>query len=154
MIYTILFYLPRLLLKFFLLSLVVLFFVIVYFFQQQEVILNNYIIINPFYNFITSFPIWIYLVFCFIALSIICVLIFIPLSLYYTIKRNRNAILKLKYDKIFAALLSDYFISEHYKTQETKNNFYKTIKQFLRTRIQLLSFIDTYLHIQEVLSVD
>jgi len=118
-------YIPTLLLRLLLIGLFILIVFLAYFFQESEVNLQWGVEINPYYDFISRFPIRIYFVICFTVLSILFVFVFIALSLYYSFTKNRNTVLKLKYDKTFAALLSSYFLNEYYKTPELRKDFLK-----------------------------
>lgn len=125
-----------------------------YMFSQPEIDLLSIHVINPYYHFISDFPVWVYLIFCFTALSILFVFIFITLSLYYNYTKKRTEYLKSKYDKIFASLLSSYFLSEEYVSHEDKILFCSKIKPLVKNEIQKITFLDTYLKMQEILAVN
>ena len=140
--------------KLFWFVLILLFAILFYAFYQHKTELLVFNFVNPYYEFIHGFPFWVYIVFCFTFLAIICVFIFFILSLYLSVKRNRESALKEKYFSFFAYILTSYFLSDLYKKETHRFNLFQKIKPFLRTRIQLVSFLDAYLTIQETLTLN
>ncbi|MGE0090622.1 MAG: hypothetical protein AB7S50_14210 [Bacteroidales bacterium] len=154
MIYRIANYILWSLLMLILFSLVIMFALFAYYFYKPEINLFGYQITNSYHSLITSYPVWIYLIVCFTALSILFVFIFLSLSLYYSFVREKRAQFRFKYSQLFTTFLTKLFLSESYKTDEQKIAFYKKNKRYFKTRIQLIAFIDTYLRIQELLAVN
>jgi hypothetical protein len=88
------------------------------------------------------------------VLSVLFVFIFIAQSSYYNFVRNRTNTLRVKYEKEFSVFFSKLFLSDLYKTKESREVFYNNIRPLLKTRIQLVAFFDTYLRFQETLAVN
>lgn len=135
-------------------SLIVLFVLLAYIFYSPEIILFGQQIENSYYDMIEAYPFWIYLVICFTVLSFLLVVIFLVLNLYYSFVSKKKISLRLKYANTSAIFLSKLFLSDLYKTKEQKNTYYRSNKQYLKSRLQLLSFLDTFLKIQDLLDID
>ena len=135
-------------------GLIILFIYFAYYFYQPEINLIWHKAPNPFFLVLRSYPFWVYLIVCFTVLSIIFVCIFIASSLYYSAVRKRTSKLKLKYTRLFTAFLSDLFLTDKYQTVNDKTHFFRIHKRYFRTRIQIATFIDTYLQFQETIAVN
>lgn len=140
--------------KLFWFIIIVLFAVLFYIFYNPETSFAGFHFINPFYEFIQLFPVWIYFVFCFIFVSLAFVVIFIGRSLYYTIKREREAARKEKYYTFFSYFLTNYFLTDFYSIESRRRHLIRMVRPFLKKRAQLTSFIESHLKIQETLAMD
>lgn len=110
--------------------------------------------INPVYNFIKNIPLWLYIFIHLTLFLFFASIILNSLSLYYGFQRSRNDRLITRYFSFFIYVLSTYFNKENYKNEEVRKIFLKRIKPFLKTRIQLISFLESYLRIQELVAED
>jgi hypothetical protein len=135
-------------------SLVAIFLILAYIFYRPEINLFGQQIENSFHDMIIAFPFWMYLIICVTVLSLLFVVIFLVINLFYTFINKRNLALRIKYDNTSAIFLSRLFISDLYKTEKQKKEYYRSNKQYFITRLQLLSFLDTFLKIQDLLDVD
>lgn len=109
---------------------------------------------NPVYDFIESIPVWLYI---FINLTLFLFassIILNSLSLYYGFQRSRNDKFTKRYFSFFIYVLSNYFSRGSYKDEENRKIFLKRIKPFLKKRIQLIAFLESYLRIQELVAED
>ncbi len=131
-----------------------LFLVLFYIFYYPETTFSGMHFTNPFYPFIQQFPEWIYFVFCFIVVSVSFIFIFTGRSLYFTINREQEAAQKERYYRFFSYVLTNYFLSDFYKSELRKRHLIRIIKPHLRKRTQLASFIEAHLRIQETLAMD
>ncbi|HOT88884.1 MAG TPA: hypothetical protein PL028_05025, partial [Bacteroidales bacterium] len=126
----------------------------VYAFYMKETEIAGFYFKNPVFDFVYSIPLWVYIIICFTFSSILSVFIFVELSIYNSIQRERFNKLNLTYNRFFNYILTNYFLSDIYKKKVFRRFFFKRIKPFLKNRIQLLSFFESYLKIQETLSID
>jgi len=109
---------------------------------------------NPYYEFLSSSPIWINMLIASIFLSIFSVILFFILSLYFNIQRSRMTKLRAKHYKHFAYILSNYFFSNFYDNELAKKNLLLKITPHLKSRIQYISFLESFLKIQETVALD
>ena len=124
----------------------------IYAFYVSEIEMGNFIFVNPFYEWIHAMPWWIYMVIWFIIISVLGVLLFISLSLYYSFVRNKLSILRDRYYRFFTNLLTHYFLSNHYSGEEGRQKLVRTLKPHLKNRTQTIAFIEAFLNIQETLT--
>jgi len=114
--------------------------------------MGNFIFVNPFYEWIHAMPWWIYMVIWFIIISVLGVLLFINLSLYYSFVRNKLSLLRDRYYRFFTNLLTHYFLSDHYSGEEGRQKLVRTLKPHLKNRTQTIALIEAFLNIQETLT--
>ena len=126
----------------------------VYAFYMKETEIAGFYFKNPVFDFVYSIPLWVYIIICFTFSSILSVFIFVELSIYNSIQRERFNKLNLTYNRFFNYVLTNYFLNDIYKKKEFRRFFFKRIKPFLKNRVQLLSFFESYLKIQETLLID
>ena len=128
--------------------------ILVYFFYTPGITIYNINIVNPFYAQVMGLETWLYFVVCFIFISLILFLILFLLSIYYDIKREREARLTLTYEKYFAEKLADYLLSEKYNNKHERNVFVSTVKPFTVKWIQIYALFSIYTRIQETLTIN
>ncbi|KAF5045901.1 hypothetical protein DSECCO2_476410 [anaerobic digester metagenome] len=133
---------------------ILLFGALFYIFYRPETTFSDIHFTNPLYEFIQRFPEWIYFVFCFIIVSVAFIFIFIGRSLYFTISREREARQKGKYYNFFSYTLTNYFLSEFYKSEPRRRHLIRLVRPYLKTRNQISSFIEAHLRIQETVALD
>lgn len=109
---------------------------------------------NPVYDFIESIPVWLYIFIHLTLFLFISSIVLNSLSLYYGFQRSRNDKLITRYFRFFTCALSAYFSGDSYKNEEKRKIFLKRIKPFLKKRIQLIAFLESYLQIQELIAED
>ena len=124
----------------------------IYAFYVSEIEMGNFIFVNPFYEWIHAMPWWIYMVIWFIIISVLGVLLFISLSIYYSFVRSKAAKLRSRYYRFFTNLLSHYFLSSHYANEDGRQKLVQTLKPHLKNRTQTIAFIEAFLNIQETLT--
>lgn len=134
--------------------LISLFIYLSYLFYNPEVKLLGTYLDNPYYHIYSAYPLWIYLIICFTILSILLVSVFLIRSLYFSYQREKKATIIEKYTRIFTTLLSQWFLSDMYKTEKQKKRFIAEHKHNFKSRIQLIALTDTYLRMQETLAVN
>ena len=123
------------------------------FFLQESVLIGIHF--NSFsYELIENMPVWIYVVICFIVVSVLCLFVFIGLSLYFDLRRSWYETLKERYYQFFTIILTTFFITEVYADQDNRKKLLRRIKPFVKSRIQLIALFDSYLRIQEMLTTD
>lgn len=123
-------------------------------FHSPQTKLFGILFINPVYAFVESIPVWLYIFIHLTLFLFISSIILNNLSLYYGFHRSRNDKLITRYFSFFIYVLSTYFNRESFKNEENRKIFLKRIKPFLKTRIQLISFLESYLQIQELIAED
>lgn len=124
----------------------------IYAFYVPQIPLGNSVFVNPFYEWIHSMPWWIYMVIWFIIISLLGVLLFISLSIYYSFVRSKASKLRNRYYRFFTNLLSHYFLSSHYANENGRQKLVHTLKPHLKNRTQTIAFIEAFLNIQETLA--
>lgn len=103
-------------------------------------------------GFIEKIPVWLYFFIHLTLFSIISFIVFITLSLYHGIRRGRGEKLIKRHFRFFTYALSIYFSNERYRKEENRTIFLNRIKPFVRKRIQLISFLESYLRLQELVA--
>src|SRR6056297_572816 len=126
----------------------------IYVFYRSETEILQYKIINPFYEYVEKMPFWIYLVLYFTAFSLFSVFLFIALSIYFSIQRNRSSKAIDRYSKFFAFVLTNYYLSSIYQDDNFQKNLIKKLKPFVKKQIQLEALFRVYTKIQETLAMD
>ena len=126
----------------------------IYTFYHFETQLLGYQFTNPIYDYVKDMPVWLYIVLYFIIFSLISAFIFISLSHFFNVKKNRDAIIRERYSQLFIYMLTSYFISDYYNDEKHRKQLYRKIKPYLKTRIQVLALFHSYLRIQETLIPD
>ncbi len=125
-----------------------------YYFYQPGITIFNINIHNPFYEYIESLELWLYLVVCFSVITIINVFILIFLSLYYDYTREIKTKLRLRYETLFSEKIAEYLLSDKYDDKTKISAFVNSIKRFTKKRIQIESLFSIYTNIQENLAVN
>lgn len=125
-----------------------------YFFYHPELQIGSLQIANPFFYHVRALPFWSYLVLYFTAFSLLSALLFIALSGYYNVLKNRNARISDRYHKFFAFVLTHYYLTDLYKDEYCQKNLFIRIKPFVRKRIQVESLFWVYTKIQETFTMD
>jgi len=126
----------------------------IYVFYRSETEILQYKIINPFYEYVEKMPFWIYLVLYFTAFSLFSVFLFIALSIYFSIQRNRSSKAIDRYSKFFAFVLTNCYLSSIYQDDNFQENLIKKLKPFVKKQIQLEALFRVYTKIQETLAMD
>lgn len=126
----------------------------VYFFYQPQISLFDVTINNPFYKYIESLEVWLYLILYFSIVSFINVFIFFFLSIYFDYKKEKTSKMRVRYEKFFAERLTEYLLFEKYNDEKRTDEFVKSIKHFTKKRIQIDAIFSTYTKIQETLALD
>jgi len=126
----------------------------IYVFYRSETEILQYKIINPFYEYVEKMPFWIYLVLYFTAFSLFSVFLFIALSIYFSIQRNRSSKAIDRYSKFFAFVLTNCYLSSIYQDDNFQKNLIKKLKPFVKKQIQLEALFRVYTKIQETLAMD
>ena len=72
--------------------------------------------------------------------------------MYYGIRRGRSEKLTKRHFRFFTYVLSNYFSNERYRNEENRTIFSNRIKPFVRKRVQLISFLESYLRLQELVA--
>lgn len=126
----------------------------IYVFYRSETEILQYKIINPFYEYVEKMPFWIYLVLYFTAFSLFSVFLFIALSIYFSIQRNRSSKAIDRYSKFFAFVLTNYYLSSIYQDDNFQKNLIKKLNPFVKKQIQLEALFRVYTKIQETLAMD
>lgn len=121
---------------------------------HYETELFGYVIVNPYFEFVDRLPLWIYSVLFFSFTSILSVVVFICLSLYFSLQRSITAKLRLKYYNFFSYILSNYFFIDFYKENERRVKLINKIGKYLNGNIRLISFIQAFLKIQETVTLN
>ncbi|MFO8066204.1 MAG: hypothetical protein R6U11_01345, partial [Bacteroidales bacterium] len=126
----------------------------VYFFYQPQISIFDVTINNPFYKYIESLEVWLYLILYFSIVSFINIFILFSLSIYFDYKKEKAAKMRERYEKFFAERLTEYLLFEKYNDENKTDEFVKSIKQFTKKRIQIDAIFSTYTKIQETLALD
>jgi len=118
----------------------------------QEIDLFGILFVNPVFKYVVWMPEWLYLVLCVSLLFLVVAFALTSLSLFYDQQRGRSARLKAKYFRYFTYLLSNYFVSGRYASGYDKKNFLMRIEPYIRTKIHLTAFLESYLRLQELVA--
>jgi len=126
---------------------------LIYFFRIDKFIFGNNIFENPFYDYLKDLDLWIYIILWLIVLSILNIIVLGILNVYFTMVRTIIENKKVKFEKIYAIELTDYFFSE-VNDEKYFDGLRNKFKESKKSNTQFVTFLGVYAQLQENLAMD